>query len=66
MGVATPADAIGDAAIFLASDLAASITGTTLHVDGGTWASSGFLHWQGPMEWSPSPPATLFREDIFD
>jgi NAD(P)-dependent dehydrogenase (short-subunit alcohol dehydrogenase family) len=66
MGVATPAESLGDAVVFLASDLSSSITGITLHVDGGTWASSGFLHWPSAMEWGPAPPATLFREDIFD
>jgi NAD(P)-dependent dehydrogenase (short-subunit alcohol dehydrogenase family) len=66
MGVAPPADSLGDAAVFLASDLSAYTTGSTLYVDGGTSASMGFLHWPGPMEWSPAPPATLFREDILD
>jgi NAD(P)-dependent dehydrogenase (short-subunit alcohol dehydrogenase family) len=31
--------------LFLASDLSRSITGTTLHIDGGTIASLGFLDW---------------------
>lgn len=31
--------------VFLASALSAYITGTTLHPDGGTLASSGFLNW---------------------
>lgn len=39
------AEALGDAVLFLASDLAASVTGTTLHVDGGTMAAAGFLNW---------------------
>ncbi|WP_411341971.1 glucose 1-dehydrogenase [Sphingopyxis sp. J-6] len=33
----------GDAALFLASAMAAYITGTLLPVDGGTWASSGWV-----------------------
>ena len=33
----------GDAALFLASPMAAYITGTLLPVDGGTWASSGWV-----------------------
>lgn len=37
-----PADVAG-AALFLASDLSAFVTGTTLHVDGGTLASSGWF-----------------------
>ena len=36
------------AAVFLASDLSRFITGTTLHVDGGTWAAAGWkLHDDG-------------------
>jgi NAD(P)-dependent dehydrogenase (short-subunit alcohol dehydrogenase family) len=37
-----PPDAAG-AALFLASDLSAFVTGTTVHVDGGTLASSGWF-----------------------
>jgi NAD(P)-dependent dehydrogenase (short-subunit alcohol dehydrogenase family) len=37
-----PADVAG-VALFLASDLAAFVTGTTVHVDGGTYASSGWF-----------------------
>ena len=39
-----PTDVSG-AVVFLASQLSAYITGTTLHADGGTFASSGFLNW---------------------
>lgn len=31
--------------LFLASDLSRSVTGTTLHIDGGTIAALGFLDW---------------------
>ena len=62
MGAPPPADQIGDAVLFLASDLSASITGTTLHVDGGTWAAAGMLHWPGPRGWAPTPPPVLFRD----
>ncbi len=47
-GVATPLDRRGEpddvagAAVFLASDLAGFVTGTTLHVDGGTHAAGGW------------------------
>ena len=37
-----PADAAG-VALFLASDLSAFVTGTTVHVDGGTLAASGWF-----------------------
>lgn len=37
-------DDLAGAAVFLASDLAAYITGQTLHVDGGTQAAGGWYH----------------------
>ena len=37
----TPSDAAG-AVLFLASDLSAFVTGTTVHVDGGNWAAAGW------------------------
>lgn len=36
-------DECGDAAVFLSSSMAAYITGVVLPVDGGTWASSGWV-----------------------
>ncbi|MCL9759639.1 SDR family NAD(P)-dependent oxidoreductase [Frankia sp. AiPa1] len=54
-GVATE---IADAAVFLCSDRAAYITGTTLNVDGGTAASAGWLR-SGPgwtLHGTPTPP----------
>jgi NAD(P)-dependent dehydrogenase (short-subunit alcohol dehydrogenase family) len=36
-------DDIGAACVFLASDMAAYITGITLNVDGGTWAAGGWF-----------------------
>jgi len=53
--VGVPGD-IGGVVTFLASDLAAYITGTTIHVDGGTWASSGWFNWPG-SGWANMLPA---------
>jgi NAD(P)-dependent dehydrogenase (short-subunit alcohol dehydrogenase family) len=36
-------DEIGNAAVYLSSRMAEYVTGVTLNVDGGTWASSGWL-----------------------
>lgn len=63
LGAPPPVDSIGDAVLFLASDLSSSTTGTTIHVDGGTWASSGFMNWPEPRGWGPTPSPLLFRED---
>jgi NAD(P)-dependent dehydrogenase (short-subunit alcohol dehydrogenase family) len=63
MGVPPTVEDVGDAVLILASDLTSTVTGTTLHVDGGTWASSGFLHWPGSIEWSPAPPPSVIRGD---
>lgn len=35
-------DDVAGAALFLASDLSGFVTGTTLHVDGGSWAAGGW------------------------
>jgi NAD(P)-dependent dehydrogenase (short-subunit alcohol dehydrogenase family) len=63
MGTPPPIEDLGDAVLILASDLSSSITGTTLHVDGGTWAASGFLRWPGERGWGPTPPPSLFGEN---
>jgi NAD(P)-dependent dehydrogenase (short-subunit alcohol dehydrogenase family) len=65
-GAPPSVDDLADVVLFLASDLSRSITGTTLHADGGTWASSGFLRWPGGRGWGPAPPANLFRDDVGD
>jgi NAD(P)-dependent dehydrogenase (short-subunit alcohol dehydrogenase family) len=44
--------------LFLASDLSVYVSGTTIHVDGGTLASSGWFNWPG------SGWANLFPEDV--
>ncbi|GIX31599.1 MAG: oxidoreductase [Porticoccaceae bacterium] len=48
-------DDVVNGVLFLAGDLARSITGTTLHVDGGTSASLGFLDWPGGDGYMPAP-----------
>lgn len=41
--------------LFLVSDLSRAITGTTLHIDGGTIASLGFLDWPYGDSFMPAP-----------
>ena len=62
----TPVDDLVNGLLFLASDLSRSITGQTLHIDGGTSAAMGFLNW--PIDsFMPSPLAgsytRLFPQD---
>jgi NAD(P)-dependent dehydrogenase (short-subunit alcohol dehydrogenase family) len=62
LGRPPAADDLADAVVFLASDRSRAITGTTLHVDGGTWAASGFLNWPHGDGWLPVPgPNTASR-----
>ncbi len=44
MGRAGHVDEMAGAAVFLASEMSSYITGQTIHVDGGTQASSGWYH----------------------
>jgi NAD(P)-dependent dehydrogenase (short-subunit alcohol dehydrogenase family) len=62
-GAPPSVDDLADVVLFLASDLSRSVTGTTLHADGGTWAASGFLRWPGGHGWAPSPPGSLLPDD---
>jgi NAD(P)-dependent dehydrogenase (short-subunit alcohol dehydrogenase family) len=62
----TPVDDLVNGVLFLASDLSKSITGQTLHIDGGTSAAMGFLDW--PVDsFMPAPLggalARLFPKD---
>jgi NAD(P)-dependent dehydrogenase (short-subunit alcohol dehydrogenase family) len=41
--------------LFLSSDLSRSITGTTLHIDGGTSAALGFMDWPYGDSFMPAP-----------
>ena len=46
--------------MFLASDLSSYITGTTLHPDGGAYASAGWYNWPG-LGYVNNPPASAFE-----
>jgi 3-oxoacyl-[acyl-carrier protein] reductase len=46
--------------VFLASGLSDYVTGTTLHVDGGTSAPAGWLNWPD-AGWQIQPPDTALR-----
>lgn len=53
---------LANAVLFLVSDLARSITGQVLHVDGGTSASMGFTEWPfGDGHGPAAAPETLHR-----
>ncbi|MDG2004246.1 MAG: SDR family NAD(P)-dependent oxidoreductase [Novosphingobium sp.] len=58
---------LANAVLMLVSDLTRSITGITLHVDGGTMASAGFIDWPLDHKWGPAPGvetlAKLFAAD---
>jgi NAD(P)-dependent dehydrogenase (short-subunit alcohol dehydrogenase family) len=53
-----PSD-ISNAVVFLASNLSSYITGTTLHPDGGTFASSGWFNWPETGFGNTLPPNVL-------
>ena len=53
--VGEPGDLAG-AAVFFASDLSRYVTGTTLHVDGGTRAAGGWYRHPTSGDWILGPP----------
>ena len=55
MGRAGHVDEMAGAAVFLASELSSYITGQTIHVDGGTQASSGWYHHPETGEYALGP-----------
>lgn len=57
--VGTPEDVSG-CVVFLASRLSSYVTGSTLHPDGGTYASSGWFNWPH-LGWSNVPPVDVAR-----
>lgn len=62
MGRAGRLTDISHCAVFLASQLSAYITGTTLHPDGGTHASAGWFNWPGEG-WANHAPLRVLRGD---
>lgn len=67
LGSPPPVEALANAVLFLASDLSAFVSGTTLHVDGGTMAAAGFLDWPYGDGFVPVPlsgtVARLFAQE---
>jgi NAD(P)-dependent dehydrogenase (short-subunit alcohol dehydrogenase family) len=59
-------DDVINGVLFLASDLSRSITGTTLHIDGGTIASLGFLDWPYGDSFMPAPLGGTLRHLLGD
>jgi hypothetical protein len=46
---------LANAVLMLVSELTRSITGITLHADGGIMASAGFIDWPFDHKWRPAP-----------
>lgn len=62
MGRAGDVRDVSNCVVFLASALSSYVTGTTLHPDGGTHASSGWFNWPG-AGWGNNVPASLLDRD---
>ncbi|NLD76518.1 MAG: SDR family oxidoreductase [Acidimicrobiales bacterium] len=58
MGRAGQVTDISNAVVFLASALSSYVTGTTIHPDGGTFASSGWFNWP-EVGWRNNVPSNL-------
>jgi 3-oxoacyl-[acyl-carrier protein] reductase len=56
MGRAGHVDEMAGAAVFLAGELSSYVTGQTIHVDGGTHASSGWYHHPDSGRYVLGPP----------
>lgn len=50
---------VSNCVVFLASGLSSYVTGTTIHPDGGTFASSGWFNWPGRGWGNTVPPGLL-------
>lgn len=59
MGRAGRATDVSGCVVFLASAPSAYVTGTTIHPDGGTFASSGWFNWPGSGWANYAPPPFL-------
>lgn len=57
-------DALANAVLFLVSDLSAFVSGTTVHVDGGTMAAAGFIDWPEGDGYLPVPLDGTLRKLI--
>lgn len=55
-------DDVSGCVVFLAPRLSSYVTGTTLHPDGGTYASSGWFNWRG-QGWANHVPAGMLERD---
>jgi hypothetical protein len=53
-------DDVAGCVVFLASGLSSYLTGTTLHPDGGTYASSGWFNWP-QFGWRNNVPAEVAK-----
>ncbi|MBA4863612.1 SDR family oxidoreductase [Streptomyces sp. PSKA54] len=51
---------VSNCVVFLASGLSAYVTGTTLHPDGGTFASAGWFNWPD-SGWANYAPTSLLK-----